>query len=191
MNLDSFIYEAIFEETPKHKVFYELVWEQFKEDGFVVVDEENTEIDCVFKAVAIQNLIGEFNYRMYDEINETGFEDVVDYLSKLGIDEEAIIDYCQNSEAIFNEYEDPESILKNGLDCITELVAEKLLENYSTDDLFSYLFTITYDFEQDFVYEFEDSEELLAFVDANSEKIANYKEEYSSLYDWIDMGMDC
>ena len=38
MDIDSYIYEAIFEEEPKFKVLYELFWEQFKEDGFVITD---------------------------------------------------------------------------------------------------------------------------------------------------------
>ena len=43
MNIDSYIYEAIFEEKPKFKVLYELFWEQFKEDGFVITDESGHE----------------------------------------------------------------------------------------------------------------------------------------------------
>ena len=60
MNIDDYIYEAIFEEKQKFKVFYELIWEQLKEDGFVITDEDGYEIDSVFKAVALQNLTTEF-----------------------------------------------------------------------------------------------------------------------------------
>lgn len=191
MNLDSFIYEAIFEEKPKFKIFYELVWEQFKEDGFVVTDEDNTEIDSVLKAVALQNIVGEFNYRMYDEINETGLEDVTDYLASLDIYEDQIAEYCENDNNIFSDPDDFEATVKNALDYTTEIVANKLLENYSADDLFDYIFTATYDFEQDFTYDFEDTDEFQAFVDANTERLDGYKEEYPSLMNWIEAGMVC
>ncbi len=191
MNLDSFIYEAIFEEKPKFKIFYELVWEQFKEDGFVITDEDDMEIDSVLKAVALQNIVGEFNYRMYDEINETGLEDVTDYLASLDIYEDKIAEYCENDSNIFSEPDDFEATVKNALDYTTEIVANKLLENYSADDIFDYIFTATYDFEQDFTFEFEDTDEFQAFVDANSEKLDEYKEEYPSLMDWIEAGMIC
>lgn len=191
MNLDSFIYEAIFEENPKFKIFYELVWEQFKEDGFVVTDEDNMEIDSVLKAVALQNIVGEFNYRMYDEINETGLEDVTDYLASLNIYEDEITAYCEANSRISVDPDDFETTVKNALDCTTEIVANKLLENYSADDLFDYIFTATYDFEQDFTYDFEDTDEFQAFVDANNEKLDEYKEEYPSLMRWIEAGMIC
>lgn len=191
MNLDSFIYEAIFEENPKFKIFYELVWEQFKEDGFVITDEDNMEIDSVLKAVALQNIVGEFNYRMYDEINETGLEDVTDYLASLNIYEDEITAYCEANSRISVDPDDFETTVKNALDCTTEIVANKLLENYSADDLFDYIFTATYDFEQDFTYDFEDTDEFQAFVDANSERLDEYKEEYPSLMRWIEAGMIC
>ncbi len=191
MNLDSFIYEAIFEENPKFKIFYELVWEQFKEDGFVVTDEDNMEIDSVLKAVALQNIVGEFNYRMYDEINETGLEDVTDYLASLNIYEDEITAYCEANSRISVDPDDFETTVKNALDCTTEIVANKLLENYSADDLFDYIFTATYDFEQDFTYDFEDTDEFQAFVDANNERLDEYKEEYPSLMRWIEAGMIC
>ena len=91
MDIDSYIYEAIFEEKPKFKVLYELFWEQFKEDGFVITDESGHETDAVFKAVALQNIVGEFNYRMYDAVNETGLEDVIEYLQNIGEDENDIL----------------------------------------------------------------------------------------------------
>lgn len=191
MNLDSFIYEAIFEEKPKFKIFYELVWEQFKEDGFVVTDEDDMEIDSVLKAVALQNIVGEFNYRMYDEINETGLEDVTDYLASLNIYENEITAYCEANSRISVDPDDFETTVKNALDCTTEIVANKLLENYSADDLFDYIFTATYDFEQDFTYDFEDTDEFQAFVDANNERLDEYKEEYPSLMRWIEAGMIC
>ena len=37
-----------FEESKKFKVFYELIWEQLKEDGFVITDEDGYEIDSAF-----------------------------------------------------------------------------------------------------------------------------------------------
>lgn len=191
MNLDSFIYEAIFEEKPKFKIFYELVWEQFKEDGFVVTDEDDMEIDSVLKAVALQNIVGEFNYRMYDEINETGLEDVTDYLASLNIYENEITAYCEANSRISVDPDDFETTVKNALDYTTEIVANKLLENYSADDLFDYIFTATYDFEQDFTYDFEDTDEFQAFVDANNERLDEYKEEYPSLMRWIEAGMIC
>lgn len=191
MNLDSFIYEAIFEEKPKFKIFYELVWEQFKEDGFVVTDEDDMEIDSVLKAVALQNIVGEFNYRMYDEINETGLEDVTDYLASLNIYEDEITAYCEANSRISVDPDDFETTVKNALDYTTEIVANKLLENYSADDLFDYIFTATYDFEQDFTYDFEDTDEFQAFVDANNERLDEYKEEYPSLMRWIEAGMIC
>lgn len=191
MDLDSFIYEAIFEEKPKFKIFYEMVWEQFKEDGFVITDEEDTETDSVLKAVSLQNIIGEFNYRMYDEINETGLEDVTDFLANLGIYEEKITDYCKNNSNICVVEGDFEATVKNALDYMTQAVAAKLLENYSSDDLFDYIFTVTYDFEQDFTYDFEDTDEFQAFVDANSERLDEYKIEYPALINWIETGMNC
>lgn len=191
MDLDSFIYEAIFEEKPKFKIFYEMVWEQFKEDGFVITDEEDTETDSVLKAVSLQNIIGEFNYRMYDEINETGLEDVTDFLANLGIYEEKITDYCKNNSNICVVEDDFEATVKNALDYMTQAVAAKLLENYSADDLFDYIFTVTYDFEQDFTYDFEDTDEFQAFVDANSERLDEYKIEYPALINWIETGMNC
>lgn len=190
MDINSYIYEAIFDETPKYRVFFELVWEQLKEDGFVVTDEGGYETDCVFKAVALQNLVGEFSYRIYDEINETGLEDVIEYLGNLGIGEEEITEYCKNNENIFVE-DDFEATVKNGLDYITEITADKLLEDFSADDLFDYLFTATYDFEQDFAFDFEDTDEFLAFVDSNTERLDDYKEEYPSVMRWIESGMIC
>ena len=177
MDINSYIYEAIFEEKPKFRVFYELIWEQFKEDGFVIVDEEGYETDSVFKAVAMQNLVGEFSYRLYDEVNETGLEDVIEYLGNLGIGEEEIFAYCGSNPRIDTDEDDFEATVKNGLDYWTEVVADKMLEDFSADDIFGYLFTATYDFEQDFTFDFEDAEEFQAFVDANAEKIDEYKDE--------------
>ena len=191
MDINSYIYEAIFEEKEKYKVFFELIWEQFKEDGFVITDEAGYETDCVFKAVAMQNLIGEFNYRLYDEINETGLEDVIEYLANLGIGEEEITAYCESKPEIEIDPDDFEATVKNALDYTTETVADKMLEDYSADDLFDYMFTATYDFEQDFTFDFEDAEEFQAFVDSNTERLDSYKEEYSSVMRWIESGMIC
>ena len=191
MDINSYIYEAIFEEKPKFKVFYELMWEQFKEDGFVIVDEEGYEIDSVFKAVAMQNLVGEFSYRLYDEVNETGLEDVIEYLGNLGIGEEEIFAYCEGESRIDIDEDDFELTVKNALDYWTEVVADKMLDDFSADDIFDYLFTATYDFEQDFTFDFEDAEEFQAFVDANTEKLDEYKDEYPSVMRWIESGMIC
>lgn len=191
MDINTFIYEAIFEEKEKYKVFYELIWEQFREDGFVITDEADTEIDCVLKAVSLQNLVGEFNYRIYDCVNETGYEDVIEYLQNLGISQEEILAYCEGNNNIDTDEEDFETTVKNALDYTTEAVADKMLENYSADDIFDMLFTATYDFEQDFTFEFEDTDEFLAFVDSNSERLDSYKEEYPAVMRWIESGMIC
>ena len=191
MNIDSYIYEAIFEEKPKYKVFYELIWEQFKEDGFVVTDESGFETDAVLKAVALQNLVGEFNYRLYDAVNETGFEDVLEYLANLGIDETEILEYCKENPQIEIDAEDFELTVKNALDYWTEITADTMLEAFSADDIFDYLFTATYDFEQDFTFDFEDTDEFQAFVDANTERLDEYKDEYPSVIRWIESGMVC
>lgn len=191
MNIDSYIYEAIFEEKPKYKVFYELIWEQFKEDGFVVTDESGFETDAVLKAVALQNLVGEFNYRLYDAVNETGFEDVLEYLANLGIDETEILEYCKENPQIEIDEEDFELTVKNALDYWTEITADTMLEAFSADDIFDYLFTATYDFEQDFTFDFEDTDEFQAFVDANTERLDEYKDDYPSVIRWIESGMVC
>ena len=189
MDINSYIYEAIFEEKPKFRVFYELIWEQFKEDGFVITDEGGYEIDSVFKAVAMQNLVGEFSYRLYDEVNETGLEDVIEYLGNLGIGEEEIFAYCEDDPRIETDEDDFELTVKNALDYWTEVVADKMLEDYPADEIFDYLFTATYDFEQDFTFDFEDVDEFQAFVDANTEKLDDYKDEYPAVMRWIEGGM--
>lgn len=191
MDINSYIYEAIFEEKAKFKVFYELMWEQFKESGFVITDEGGYEADCVFKAVAMQNLVGEFNYRVYDAVNETGLEDVIEYLANLGIGEEEITDYCSEIPEIEVDEDDFELTVKNALDYWTEIVADKMFDEFSADDIFDYMFTATYDFEQDFTFDFEDTDEFQAFVDANTEKLDEYKEEYASVMRWIEGGMVC
>ena len=187
MNLGDYIHEAIFED--KNTYLFDLFWDNFEEDGFVITDEEGNEIDCIFKAVAIQNLIGEFVYRLYDEVNETDFESVVKYLSDLGIGEEEIIAYCENDPEIDVDEDDNDATIKNALDYTTQIVADKLLEMFSATDLFDFFFTATYDFEQDFTFEFEDTDEFLAFVDSNQERLDAYKEEYISVLDWIESGM--
>ena len=67
----TFIHEAIFGEKEQHRIFYYLMWENLQEVGYVITDESGYEIDSVFKAVALQNLVGEFAYRLYDTVNET------------------------------------------------------------------------------------------------------------------------
>jgi len=187
MNLGEYIHESIFEN--KFTYLFDLIWDNFDEDGFVITDEEGHEIDCIFKAVAIQNIIGEFVYRLYDEVNETDFETVVTALADLGFDEAQIIEYCENDEEIDVDEDDNETTIKNALDYITGIVSDKLLEMFSPTDLFDYFFTATYDFEQDFTFAFEDSDEFLAFVDSNQEKLDAYKEEYPAVLDWIEAGM--
>ncbi len=191
MDIENYIQSAVFQEKEKHRYFYELIWENFKESGFVITDEDGYEIDAVIKAVAMQNLVGEFIYRVYDEVNETGFEDVIEYLQNLGFSEEEIFEYCKQNEEIESDDEDFEITLKNALDYTTEIVADKMLEEFSADDLFDYMFTATYDFEQDFVFDFEDYEEMQAFIDTNHEQLDNYKEEYPSVMRWIEGGMIC
>lgn len=191
MNIDHFVDEAIFAEKEKLRVFYQLIWENFKEIGFVVTDEPGQEIDSIFKAVALQNLAGEFAYRLYDEINETGYEDVLEYLNTLEISEDEIKAYCTGNPEIECDEDDFELTVKNALDYITSITADKMLEEFSADDLFDYLFTATYDFEQDFTYDFEDIDEFQAFVDSNTEQLDAYKEEYPSVMRWVESGMIC
>ncbi|MDE6471165.1 MAG: hypothetical protein K2L19_09125 [Eubacterium sp.] len=191
MDIENYIQQAIFQENEQHRTFYELIWENFKEDGFVITDEENHEIDAVIKATALQNLVGEFIYRLYDEVNETGFEDVLEYLQNLGFDESDITEYCENNDSIEIDEDDFEITLKNALDYTTEIVADKMLEEFSPDDIFDLMFTVTYSFEQDFTFEFEDYEEMQAFIDTNHEQLDNYKEEYPSVMRWVESGMIC
>ena len=187
MNLGDYIRESIFED--KYTFLFDLIWDNFDEDGFVITDEEGHEIDCIFKAIAIQNLIGEFIYRLYDEVNETDFESVVTSLADLGIDESQIIEYCKSNDEIDVDEDDDDATIKNAFDYSTEIVADKLLEMFSADDLFDYFFTATYEFEQDFVFAFEDTDEFLAFVDSNTEKLDEYKEEYPAVMSWVESGM--
>lgn len=189
MDIESYIHEAIFEEKDKYTYLYELIWQNFTEDGFVITDEQGHEIDSVLKATAIQNLIGEFVYRMYDEVNETGFEDVIEYLANLGIGVDEIIKYCEGEPEIDVDEDDEELTVKNALDYCTEIVADKMLELFSADDIFDYMFCATYDFEQDFTFAFEDVDEFQAFVDSNTERLDQYKEEYPSVLNWIEGGM--
>lgn len=191
MDIENYIQQAIFQENDQHRTFYELIWENFKEDGFVITDEGDNEIDAVIKATALQNLVGEFIYRLYDEVNETGFEDVLEYLQNLGFDENDIIEYCESNDEIEVDDDDFEITLKNALDHTTEIVADKMLEEFSADDIFDFMFTVTYSFEQDFTFDFEDYEEMQAFIDTNHEQLDNYKEEYPSVMRWIESGMIC
>lgn len=189
MDLSSYLHEAIFEEKDKYTYLYELIWDNFEEDGFAVTDEEGHEVDAVFKAIAIKNLINEFVYRMYDEANETDFQEIITNLANLGIGDEAAIDYCYENPEIDTDDEDDGLTIKNALDYTTEIVADKLLELFSADDLFNYFFAATYDFQQDFTFAFEDVEEFQAFVDSNTDRLDEYKEEYPSVLNWIESGM--
>ena len=189
MDLSSYLHEAIFEEKDKYTYLYELIWDNFEEDGFAVTDEEGHEVDAVFKAIAIKNLINEFVYRMYDEANETDFQEIITNLANLGIGDEAAIDYCYENPEIDTDDEDDGLTIKNALDYTTEIVADKLLELFSADDLFNYFFAATYDFQQDFTFAFEDVDEFQAFVDSNTDRLDEYKEEYPSVLNWIVSGM--
>lgn len=189
MDLSSYLHEAIFEEKDKYTYLYELIWDNFEEDGFAVTDEEGHEVDAVFKAIAIKNLINEFVYRMYDEANETDFQEIITNLANLGIGDEAAIDYCYENPEIDTDEEDDGLTIKNALDYTTEIVADKLLELFSADDLFNYFFAATYDFQQDFTFAFEDVDEFQAFVDSNTDRLDEYKEEYPSVLNWIESGM--
>ena len=189
MDLSSYLHEAIFEEKDKYTYLYELIWDNFEEDGFAVTDEEGHEVDAVFKAIAIKNLINEFVYRMYDEANETDFQEIITNLANLGIGDEAAIDYCYENPEIDADDEDDGLTIKNALDYTTEIVADKLLELFSADDLFNYFFAATYHFQQDFTFAFEDVDEFQAFVDSNIDRLDEYKEEYPSVLNWIESGM--
>ncbi len=189
MDLSSYLHEAIFEEKDKYTYLYELIWDNFEEDGFTVTDEEGHEVDAVFKAIAIKNLINEFVYRMYDETNETDFQEIITNLANLGIGDEAAIDYCYENPEIDADDEDDGLTIKNALDYTTESVADNLLELFSADDLFNYFFAATYDFQQDFTFAFEDVDEFQAFVDSNTDRLDEYKEEYPSVLNWIESGM--
>lgn len=191
MDVENYIQEAIFGQEEKHICFYQLMWDSFKESGFVITDEDGHEIDAVIKAVALQNILGEFAYRIYDDVNETGFEDVLEYIQNLGLGEEEITEYCESNDEIETDPDDFELTVKNALDYTTEITADKMLEEFSADDIFDYLFTVTYDFEQDFTFDFEGYEEMLAFVDTNQDQLDNYKEEYNSVLNWIKSGMIC
>lgn len=188
MNIESYICEAIFEEKEKHRCFYQLMWDNFKEDGFVITDEDGYEIDAVIKAVALQNLLGEFIYRIYDEVNETGFEDLYEHIQNLGFTDDDLMEYCKEKEEIEVDEEDFELTAKNALDYTSEITADKMLEMFSPDDIFDYMFTASYDFEQDFVFDYE---EMQAFIDTNQGQLDNYKSEYPSVLSWIESGMIC
>ena len=51
--------------------------------------------------------------------------------------------------------------------------------------------TASYAFEQDFTFDFEDYDEMQAFIDTNHDQLDNYKEEYPSVMNWIEAGMIC
>ncbi len=189
MNLSDYIHETIFEEKEKHTYLYELLWANLEEDGFVVTDEDGNEIDSFFKAFAIKNIIGEFTYRLYDEVNETDYEEIISRLDAIGIGIDEIMAYCLSKPEIDADESDSDATVKNALDYTTEIIADKLLELFSADDLFDYLFSATYDFEQDFTYAFEDVDEFQAFVDSNTERLDNYKDEYPTVMQWIEAGM--
>lgn len=191
MDIESYIMDAIFGEKAEHACFYQLIWESFKEIGFVITDEDGYEIDSVIKAIAMQNLLGEFMYRLYDEVNEIGLEDIIENCQNLGYNDDEILEYCQANEEIDVDEDDFELTVKNALDYTTEIVADKMLEEFSAEEIFDYMFTSTYAFEQDFVFDFEDYEELQSFIDTNQDQLDNYKEEYPSVLSWVESGMIC
>ena len=57
MDIESYIQEAIFGENEQHTCFYQLIWDTFKESGFVITDEDGHEIDAIFKATIGGTLI--------------------------------------------------------------------------------------------------------------------------------------
>ncbi len=189
MDLYSYIHQSIFEEKEKYTYLYELLWANLEEDGYVITDEAGHETDALFKAIALKNLVSEFVYRVYDEVNDTSYEDVITALDTVGISLDEAIDYCYENPDIDADDEDDEITLKNAFDYITEELANKLLELFSADDIFDYFFAATYDFEQDFTFAFEDVDEFQAFVDSNSERLDDYKEEYPSVMRWVEGGM--
>lgn len=191
MDIESYIEQAVFGENEQHTCFYRLMWDTFKESGFVITDEDGYEIDSILKATAIQNLLGEFMYRLYDEVNETGLEDVIDYVETAGFSEDELAAYCENEPEIDVDEDDFETTVKNALDYTTEITADKMLEEFSPEDIFDLMFTATYAFEQDFTFDFEDYEEMQAFIDTNQDQLDNYKEEYPSVLSWIKSGMIC
>lgn len=189
MNIENYILDAVFSSEDLHSCFYTLMWDNFKETGFVVTDEDGYEIDALIKATALQNILGEFVYRLYDEVNETGLEDVIEHAETLGFTEKDMLAYFNENEEIDVDDDDFELTVKNALDYTTQIVADKMLEEFSAEDIFDYLFTVTYAFEQDFVFDFEDYDEMLAFVDNNQEQLDNYKAEYENVLNWIKSGM--
>ncbi|MCR5207058.1 MAG: hypothetical protein K6C14_01095 [Eubacterium sp.] len=189
MDIYDFIHEKIFEDNEKATYFYELVWTAFEEGGYVITDEEGHEIDCVFKAFAVQNIVNEFAYRLYDEINETDFDDIIRELDTLGYSVNEVGEFCCETYGIESNADDSDIAVKNALDYVTEKTADKMLELFSADDLFDCIFTATYDFEQDFTYAFEDVDEFQAFVECNADKLDEYKLEYPSIMRWIEDGM--
>ena len=40
MDIESYIQEAVFGENEQHTCFYQLMWDTFKESGFVITDED-------------------------------------------------------------------------------------------------------------------------------------------------------
>ena len=40
-------------------------------------------------------------------------------------------------------------------------------------------------------FDFEDYDEMQAFIDTNHDQLDNYKEEYPSVMNWIEAGMIC
>ncbi len=117
--------------------------------------------------------------------------DVIDYVETLGFTDDDLLEYCKAEPEIDVDEDDFETTVKNALDYTTEITADKMLEEFSPDDIFDLMFTATYAFEQDFTFDFEDYEEMQAFIDTNQDQLDNYKEEYPSVLSWIESGMIC
>lgn len=54
MDLSSYLHEAIFEEKDKYTYLYELIWDNFEEDGFAVTDEEVTRLTPYSKLLQLR-----------------------------------------------------------------------------------------------------------------------------------------
>ncbi len=190
MDIEDYINEEIFHDDGNRHVFYKYIWEIFSESGYVIPDENESEIDCIFKAVAMKYILSEFEFRLFDCANDMDANTITDYLLNIGKNEEEINDYL-NSQTNASEYDELTQGIEITLNCLTRETAEKMLEEFSADELFDLMFTATYDFELDFTYNFEDSDELCAFIEANQDKLELYKDEFSSVLDWINEGMIC
>ena len=124
-------------------------------------------------AFAVEGGFADLYYRMFDDaevLTEDEDNELEDALEELSL--------RQSFDVTIATIESMESV---GADSMEQFA----------DDLYDYLFPATYDFEQDFTKEFEDSEEFQAFVDSNADQLDNYKEEYPAVMRWVEGGMVC